>query len=534
MTMTYAVLQLIGGLGAFLIGVNALSRSANALASRRLNTSLGGKKHNLVFGVLIGAAFTALIQSSSLTTVITVGLVNANVLTLLSATALIMGANIGTTITGQIAALQSFSVSGILVACAGLGILLEIAGKKEKTKKIGLFLSGLGLVFIGLNLMTGSMSAVKESTNAASLLASLSNPFLLFACGLGLTAIVQSSSAVTSLVIAMAASGLSIGSGGNSVFYVILGTNVGTCVTALLSSIGTSPNARRAAIIHLLFNVLGSALFFFLLLAFPGFREETFARWFPYEATQIAMFHTAFNVICTVLFLPFARGFVALSCLIVRDKAPEKNEALDERLLMDPDLALSQAESVAYELTRTATAGLGDIIFTFLEGSAPVTVDRDRVQKTSQELTNYLVRLSSNPHVSRQSARIAYLHEVNSAALGIAFRSSRLATDSQSASARTLVFSETVKEDLGSLTRRLLTLAGTIQSGLLKNDMVLLQDARQELKNLDDRERQIATAHVARLGRGECHPENNALFTEVLASLRETQEDFSRMLAPLT
>ena len=350
MDIVTIVCQLIAGLGAFLIGVKLLSDNMEKLAATRLKdffhrkpkdktaflpedlsglsdeeradriaaaerAEIRSRRLNTVAsrlsGVGIGTVTTAIVQSSSLTTVMIVGLVNAGVMSLSYATSLIMGANIGTCITGLIAALQEFPVAIIATALAGIGIFVALFSKKEKVVTASMAVAGLGLVFIGLELMAESMAAVRESDVITNAFASIDNPFLLFFLGIAVTGIVQSSSAVTSILISMAAAGIIIGDSANSVMFVVLGTNIGTCVTALISSIGTNINARRAAVIHLLFNVIGSVIFFIILLLWDDMVDVTLGVWFKgLPSMQIAMFHTFFNIVCTVIFLPFNDLFV--------------------------------------------------------------------------------------------------------------------------------------------------------------------------------------------------------------------------------
>ena len=224
---------------------------------------------------------------------------------------MIMGANIGTTITAQIAALGSLDISLYAMLLAVIGIFMQMLFKKEKIKTTGLALAGLGVVFIALDMMGSAMKIFAgEGSIIPEVLASVNNPLILLLLGVAFTALIQSSSAMTTIVISMVAAGMSIGSDGNSILYVILGTNIGTCITALLSSIGATPNAKRASLIHLMFNLFGSLIFFVALLLWPSFMEVTFKKWFAdAPATQIAMFHTFFNVICTGIFLPFINVF---------------------------------------------------------------------------------------------------------------------------------------------------------------------------------------------------------------------------------
>ncbi|HIW03993.1 MAG TPA: Na/Pi symporter, partial [Firmicutes bacterium] len=257
MECVVAVMGLLGGLGVLLFGFKVLSESIEKLANDKLRGWFGKTSGTGRFaGLGIGLVTTTIIQSSSATTVMTVGFVNAGVMSLTMATAVIMGANIGTTITAQIAALSAFEFSAFLLPLAAIGVFMDMLSKNDKVKTIGMILGGLGLVFVALDVMSSSMAVFKSADWFANALQAITNPFLLILLGMGFTALVQSSSAVTSIIVALVSGGgVIIGDGGNSVLFLILGTNIGTCITAILSSIGANTNAKRAAFIHLMFNV---------------------------------------------------------------------------------------------------------------------------------------------------------------------------------------------------------------------------------------------------------------------------------------
>jgi phosphate:Na+ symporter len=340
----YIICELLAGLGVFLVGCKLLSDNMEKLATKKIKSLFLKTSDKKLVGVGIGCATTALVQSSGLTTVMVIGLVNAGIMTLFQAATIIIGANIGTTITAHIASLQTFKFIEIAIGLTGIGALINVFTSKEKLKTLGNIFSGLGLIFVGLILMQESMVFLKSSPMVVELLESIKNPFLLFLIGIIFTALIQSSSAITSIIISMAAAGILIGGGGNAVLFIILGSNIGSCATSLLSSIGASTNAKRSSIIHLLFNTFGAVIFFVLLVAWDGFMDATFAKIFDQPATQIAMFHTFFNVLCACIFLPFTKGLVKLSEMIVKDKKqePVKVINMDERMLQYPSVAIGQ------------------------------------------------------------------------------------------------------------------------------------------------------------------------------------------------
>ena len=360
MDYTLSVISLLAGLGAFLFGFKILSDNIEKLATNRLRSWFDKTGKSRLAGVGIGTAVTAIIQSSSATTVMVVGFVNAGLMSLFQATTVIMGANIGTTITAYIASMAEIPLIEFVTAFTCVGVFMNMLSKSDKVKTVGLMLAGLGLVFLGLEYMSGAMSIYKDSPEFQHFLTTVSNPFLLLLIGVIFTAIVQSSSAVTSLVIVMVGQGLVIGNGGNDVLFLILGSNIGTCITAILSSIGANTNAKRASLIHLMFNVFGSVIFTVFLLCWPTFMQDTLIAWFPGAAgLQIALFHTFFNVVCTCIFLPMANVFVKIATRIIPDKKGAGQVAgdsvlLDERFIKTPSVAVSQANKAATRMAELA------------------------------------------------------------------------------------------------------------------------------------------------------------------------------------
>ena len=552
MEYAYAVFELLAGLGAFLIGVKLLSDNMEKLATGKMRSLFhrasgkveipegATKKEKFrakakewsgnLAGVGIGTAVTAVIQSSSLTTVMVVGLVNAGVMTLTQATTITMGANIGTTITAQIAALSAFDFAAFAMGLTGIGVLIAYATKKEKVQTICYALAGLGLVFVGLDVMDASMDFFQESQVIVDLFASITNPFLLFFLGMAVTAIIQSSSALTVILIAMAESGILIGGGGNAVLYVVLGTNVGTCVTALLSCIGTSVNAKRAAMIHLLFNVIGSIIFFIILVCWPDMNRVTFETWLPDNpGMQIAMFHTFFNVISTILFLPFTNGLVKLSQLIVRPKkkpGTEEDEApsrLDKRLLPTPALAVDSATEEAAVTLSKAVGSLRTAVEGFIEQDVGKTdlviAENTAVDEALGRIDAYLVQVSSYDSTLDTERRIAALHSC----LGDIHRVGELAQNVTKYTRRTqkdsLYFSPKVKDDVRDmyeLLERMSKKAGEILTSGATEDIASIDELENEI---DARRKRLIKEHVARLGSGECRPESSGVFVNLVCNL---------------
>lgn len=286
----------------------------------------------------------------------------------------------------------------------------------------------------------------------------IENPFLLLAFGIVLTALVQSSSAVTSVIITMAANKLVIGGGGNAVLYIILGSNIGTCVTALISSIGTSVNARRASIVHLLFNVFGVFIFMVLLLCWPNFQDMTFGRWFSSEATQIAMFHTAFNTICTLLFLPFTKGLVRMATFLVPDKkvkAPVEGEItfMDKRFLSTPALAINQLTKETFRMADMAMESLQTAFDGFVERDLSavdkVLASNESISRLSEQISDYLVQISASGISLGDEKLVSALHNDVGDIVRIAELADNLTKYTRKEVNDSLVFSSVVGEKIG-------------------------------------------------------------------------------------
>ena len=528
MDYVYSVIKILAGCGAFLLGFKLLSDNMEKLAGNSLKSLFNKTSEKKLVGVGMGAVTTAVVQSSAVTTVMVVGLVNAGIMSLNQAAAVIMGANIGTTITAQIVALQALDIQTFFMALAFIGMALEMFSKNDKVKICGLALAGLGLVFIGLSVMSGEMVYYKDDVNVQRFLTAIENPFLLLAFGIVLTALVQSSSAVTSVIITMAANKLVIGGGGNAVLYIILGSNIGTCVTALISSIGTSVNARRASIVHLLFNVFGVFIFMVLLLCWPNFQDMTFGRWFSSEATQIAMFHTAFNTICTLLFLPFTKGLVRMATFLVPDKkvkAPVEGEItfMDKRFLSTPALAINQLTKETFRMADMAMESLQTAFDGFVERDLSavdkVLVSNESISRLSEQISDYLVQISASGISLGDEKLVSALHNDVGDIVRIAELADNLTKYTRKEVNDSLVFSSVVGEKIAAMYDLLRKQYDLVKRISLEKDYALMADSDKVEDEIDNMRRDLIADHIARMGRGECRPENNAVFINLVSNL---------------
>lgn len=548
MEYLYLVLELCGGLGAFLIGMNMMSDSMSRLAHGRLKSMLNKTANNRIAGVGIGAAVTMIIQSSSATTVMVVGLVNAGIMTLFQATAVIMGANIGTTITAWIASLGSLNVSAFLLVLAVVGVFMTMFSKTEKVKVIGNVLAGLGLIFVGLGVMSDSMDPelhreiMEVIRNALSV---VKNPFLLLLIGVVATGIVQSSSAVTSIVVVLATSGVLIGGMGDGVYYVIIGSNIGTCVTAMISSIGANPNARRAAVIHLLFNCLGAILFSVFLLCWQpfgtSFSETVLDKIFPATATgpnyqfQIAFFHTLFNVTCTCIFLPFAKGFVKLANLLVREKKSSDEDApkgllgdLDERLMRQPSVALAHLYQEAGKMLTYSVSTLTEAFEAFVKKDTSVKQDiQDRNNKLSganRAAVEYLVKLSASSLVMEDEKTISNMHYVLNDIVRIGELADNVTKYTDHYENDGLIFSAEFISMTQEMFEKIKKLYAACLAAFSERDFSKLQEVDAIEDEIDNYRRKLVNQHIKRLNEGKCQPQSASVFINLVGNLERAAD----------
>lgn len=548
MEYLYLVLELCGGLGAFLIGMNMMSDSMSRLAHGRLKSMLNKTANNRIAGVGIGAAVTMIIQSSSATTVMVVGLVNAGIMTLFQATAVIMGANIGTTITAWIASLGSLDVSAFLLVLAVVGVFMTMFSKTEKVKVIGNVFAGLGLIFVGLGVMSDSMDPelhpeiMEVIRNALSV---VKNPFLLLLIGVVATGIVQSSSAVTSIVVVLATSGVLIGGMGDGVYYVIIGSNIGTCVTAIISSIGANPNARRAAVIHLLFNCLGAILFAVFLLCWQpfgtSFSETVLDKIFPATATgpnyqfQIAFFHTLFNVTCTCIFLPFAKGFVKLANLLVREKKSSDEDApkgflgdLDERLMRQPSVALAHLYQEAGKMLTYSVSTLTEAFEAFVKKDTSVKQDiQDRNNKLSganRAAVEYLVKLSASSLVMEDEKTISNMHYVLNDIVRIGELADNVTKYTDHYENDGLIFSAEFISMTQEMFEKIKKLYAACLAAFSERDFSKLQEVDAIEDEIDNYRRKLVNQHIKRLNEGKCQPQSASVFINLVGNLERAAD----------
>jgi hypothetical protein len=533
MDYVYSVITILAGCGVFLLGFKLLSDNMEKLAGNGLKRLFNKTSDKKLVGVGLGAAATAVVQSSAITTVMVIGFVNTGIMSLKQAATIIMGANIGTTITAQIVALQAFNLNVFFMAFAFAGMAMNMFSKKDKVRLAGIALAGLGIVFVGLDVMSGAMEGEMIHAALETVLSKATNPVFLLFIGVAFTALIQSSSAVTTIIIAMAMQGLIVGGGGNAVLYVILGSNIGSCVTALISSIGTSVNARRASIIHLLFNVIGAVIFMVILLIFPQFQEKTFERWFSSPETQIAMFHTFFNVLCTLMFLPFTNVLVKLAMLIVPETKTEEKAAetesgakfvyMDKRFLNSPALAISQLKKETFRMADMAMASLATAFNGFIRRDVStvenVAANNEKIADLSKSISDYLVKVSAAGPSLEDEKKISALHNN----VGDIVRISELADNLTKYTRKTinenLTFSPVVGTKLSEMYALLQEQYSLVKRIVLMKEYNIMNESDETEDRVDNMRRSLIADHIDRMQRGECNAENNPVFINLVSNL---------------
>lgn len=533
-----SVILLLVGLGVFLLGFKFLGDSIEKLSASKLRALFNKAAGNRFAGVGIGALATAIVQSSSVTTVMVVGFVNAGVMTLTQAAAVIMGANIGTTITGWLVWLNQFNVMMYAMLLTLVGLIMTMVTKNNKVNTAGTLIASLGLVFVGLEIMSGSMAGVAKEPFVEDALTSVTNPLLLLLIGAGITAIVQSSSAVTSVLIVMAQNGLLIGGGGNGILFVILGTNIGTCITAVLSSIGANTNAKRACLYHLMFNVIGSIIFLIVFWIWGGFYDDVLMQWFHNDTTCITFFHTMFNVICTCLYLPFIKYLVKLTEIMIPDRKKKSKVQsgegfMDKRLLVTPSLALGQLVKQTTYTAGVAIKCLNNAVAGFIAKNDSklddMTADVNKVGELSREITDYLLEISAMDISLNEEKLVNVLHRDNIDVVRIADIAENIVGYTHKAIDETLTFSEVVKHDLNRLMGLINEQYELVVNIVENNDLLKIKQSDEIEQEIDATKKRLLDEHIERMSRGECNAENNSLFVSLISNLERVGDHLSLM-----
>ena len=541
----FSVFTFIGGLAMFLYGMTAMGDGLSKLSGGKMEQILEKMTSKRIFAVLLGALVTAVIQSSSATTVMVVGFVNSGIMQLSQAVGIIMGANIGTTITSWLLSLTGIQGSNIFLKLlkpssfspllAGVGIILIMTGKKDKKKTdIGNILIGFAILMFGMETMSSSVSPLAENESFTNMLTMFSNPVLGLLAGAILTAIIQSSSASVGILQALCLTG-AVGYG--TAIPIIMGQNIGTCVTALISSVGANKNARRASMIHLYFNLIGTITFMIVFYSLNAFVHFEFLN-NSASAAGIAVIHSLFNIGCAICLFPFANGLVKLATLTIPgeeegDKAPNADIYVDERFLESPAFAME----ICTQKTKQMAAEVKEGILLALEllekydkkKAAKVLEIENRADAYEDILGSYLVKLSSR-NLSKESSRrlTVLMHTINDFER-ISDHSINLVESVEELRKKDLEFSLKAKEELMVLSRAI--------SDILEKTIIIFDNDDIEGAThiepleevVDTLTKKIKKRHVKRLQKGKCNVETGIVLEDILTNLERVADHCSNV-----
>ncbi len=538
----FDVLTMIGGLCLFLFGMDLMGQALERRAGGRLRTLLDKMTGRVMTGFLTGMAITAVIQSSSATTVMVVGFVNSGLMTLRQAINVIMGANVGTTVTAWLLSLAGISSGNVWIdllkptsftpVLALVGIILYMSCKSGKRKDTGVILLGFATLMFGMDTMSGAVAGLKDVPAFAQLFVAFKNPVLGVLAGAVLTGIIQSSSASVGILQALAVTG--------QVSYaaaipIIMGQNIGTCVTALLSSVGTNKNAKRAAVVHLMFNVIGVVV---LLTAFCIVKAVFAPSILQMPATMygIAVAHSCFNVICTALLLPCGGLLEKLAVRLVPDGPQEKAEQpveLDERLLATPPLALQQCRAVAEEMAACAAEALNRGLDAFSaytpELAEGIRRDEKRCDRYEDALGTYLVRLSTQQMGAAESEEATELLKTIGDFERISDHAVNVLESAEELRTKGLTFSKTAQRELDVLSKAVRDILALALRAFREKDMDAAGQVEPLEQVIDDLKEQMRTRHILRLQQGQCSIETGFVWCDLLTDLERTSDHCSNI-----
>lgn len=536
----FNVLTMIGGLCLFLFGMNLMGQALERRAGGKLQSLLDKMTGSVPAGFLTGLGITAIIQSSSATTVMVVGFVNSGLMTLRQAINVIMGANVGTTVTAWLLSLAGISGSNIWVnllkpssftpVLALIGIIFYMFCKSGKKKDTGMILLGFATLMFGMETMSGAVSGLKDVPAFASLFLMFKNPILGVLAGALLTGIIQSSSASVGILQALAVTG--------QVSYaaaipIIMGQNIGTCVTALISSVGTQKNAKRAAVVHLMFNVIGVVVlltvFWIVKIVFaPAILDENATM------SGIAIAHSLFNILCTAMLLPAGGLLEKLAIRIVPDKGgKEQPVELEERLLITPSVALGRCRAVAGEMARCAGEALHVALTTF-ENYSPelaesIRKNESRCDRYEDELGTYLVRLSAQQLSDAESEEATELLKIIGDFERISDHAVNLLAASEELRSKGLGFSATAEKELKVLIGAVNEILNTAERAFSEKDLAAAAQVEPLKQVIVALKEQMRTRHILRMQQGHCSIEAGFVWSDLLTDLERTADHCSNI-----
>ena len=538
-------LSLIGGLALFLFGMQVMGNALEKKAGGQLNTVLGKITDNPIKGFGLGLGITSIVQSSSATTVMLVGLVNSEIITLKQSIYVIMGANVGTTVTAWLLSLTGISGDSVIVqllkpssftpVLALIGIIFYMFVKNTEKKDTGMILLGFAVLMYGMESMSGAVSGLKEVEGFTNLLTVFSNPILGVLAGALLTAIIQSSSASVGILQALSTTGAITYA---SAIPIIMGQNIGTCVTALISSIGANKNAKRVAFVHLYFNIIGTVV---LLLLFYSVNSFVHFAFVDLQANQfgIAITHSMFNLLCTALLLPFGAGLGKLATLTIKD-APTKEEAtlLDERLLITPSVALERAEAVTADMADAAVSSIKTAMPLLNIYDAPTATKVRKYEKDADvyedAIGSYLVKLSNEDISETENHKITKLLKLIGDFERISDHAVNIVESAEEINSKHIEFSDEAKHEVSILKEAVFEITDLAYGAFIDNDLDKASLVEPLEQTIDILVEQIKLHHILRLQKSECTIDHGFVLSDILTNLERTADHCSNIAACIT
>lgn len=532
------ILPFVGGLGMFIYGMQIMAQGLENAAGSKMKSLLEVLTKNKFFGVLLGAFITAVIQSSSATTVMVVGFVNAGIMNLTQAMGVIMGANIGTTVTGWLVSsvewAKALSPANIAPVAVMIGVIVMLTGKRRSTKDISSIIVGFGILFIGITTMSDAVEPLQQSEAFCNLFVTLGHsPFLGIIAGALVTAVIQSSSASVGILQSLAAAGLVPF---NAAVYIIMGQNIGTCVTAIMSSIGAKKTAKTAAVMHLLFNIIGTIIFSVIAIVFfkvvnPGFGEGLITQ------TEISTVHTIFNIGTTVLLFPVSDWIIKLAKKLEREDSKDVDEAqvlLDDRMLETPSIAL---QSTVSEMVR-----MGYIVRGTMERTRDVliTKKREEIEQIREEesiadglckgITEYAIKLNTLSINEKEHQKVASILQIVSDIERVSDYCENISEFAENLKEQKASFSEIAKEEIQQMEDVCIDCFRYAVEALEEHSKEKAMKVIEKESQADELEIALRTAHMKRLARNECSTESGIVFLDALVCL-ERISDHARNIA---
>ncbi len=525
--------MLLAGLGVLMTGMKMLSEGLERSAGSSMRKLFGKISNNRFASIGVGAVATVLVNSSAATTVMVIGFVNAGLMTLVQATAIIMGANIGTTLTGVIIALSGFSLSAYMAILAFVGVLINMISKNDTVKKVGSAITGLGLMFVGLSFMSEAFKTQKIAAALETVFLKVDFPLVLILIGIVCTALFQSSAAMTAIVVTMSGAGIIPLS---SALFVILGTNIGTCVTAIIASFGTNTNAKRTAMIHLLFNLIGTFVFTVFIWIFRDGAVWLLRKMSENPQMQVALFHVIFNILTTAMLVPFIKPLTRLATLLVRDKGDDntpKMYYIDDRILHTPPIAVAQVlkevSNMAVLAKENLDRGFNAIVNASLSERAQILQTEEKINFVNKGVARYLIKMSSLSLPRSDEKLVGSLHHVIGDIERIGDHAENFLEEAQEMQENGITFSDDAMDELNNMYQKVRFMFERSMYVFENRDETALAEISELESEVDMLKRVLGNNHIMRLNSGNCSVECGTHFYAIISALERVADHLTNV-----